>query len=148
MTMPNLKNSIWTPENEALLHRYHNKGKSSGKIAALMGLGRMQVAGKIYRMKLSRNSPPTDRLPRSNQHKSSRAKMSLRAGGLLPAPKEPIERFVRKPADAPCSLMELTSRSCRWPYGDPKSKDFHFCGGTIAADNQPYCRDHMVMSVI
>lgn len=39
------------------------------------------------------------------------------------------------------SLLELKEGTCRWPSGDPKTKDFHFCG-CPTHNNSPYCEYH------
>ncbi|WP_138934510.1 GcrA family cell cycle regulator [Roseovarius arcticus] len=39
-------------------------------------------------------------------------------------------------------LMELTSRTCKWPVGDPATEDFWFCGLTVQA-GKPYCEAHV-----
>ncbi len=39
------------------------------------------------------------------------------------------------------SLFELKENNCRWPSGDPKSNDFHFCGCPTEG-NTPYCAYH------
>jgi GcrA cell cycle regulator len=41
----------------------------------------------------------------------------------------------------------LTEHSCRWPVGDPRSPDFHFCGrkkvvGPNGMPLLPYCTEH------
>ncbi|MFD0858577.1 GcrA family cell cycle regulator [Roseovarius aquimarinus] len=40
------------------------------------------------------------------------------------------------------SLMELTSRTCKWPVGDPATDDFWFCGLPTQA-GKPYCEAHV-----
>ncbi len=40
------------------------------------------------------------------------------------------------------SLQALKRNECRWPYGDPRQKDFHFCGKPRMAD-RPYCEFHV-----
>ena len=40
------------------------------------------------------------------------------------------------------SLMELTERTCKWPIGDPATKDFWFCG-LAAMPGKPYCEAHV-----
>lgn len=40
------------------------------------------------------------------------------------------------------SLMELTSRTCKWPVGDPATEDFWFCGLAVQA-GKPYCEAHV-----
>ena len=39
------------------------------------------------------------------------------------------------------SLMDLKLNSCRWPIGDPKDEDFHFCGADTVT-GKPYCSEH------
>ena len=39
------------------------------------------------------------------------------------------------------SLMYLTNRTCRWPIGDPSTKNFWFCGKQSVID-KPYCTEH------
>lgn len=40
------------------------------------------------------------------------------------------------------TLMELTSRTCKWPVGDPATEDFWFCGLAVQA-GKPYCEAHV-----
>ena len=40
------------------------------------------------------------------------------------------------------TLRALKRGECRWPYGDPRQKDFYYCGKAKAADH-PYCEFHM-----
>jgi len=39
-------------------------------------------------------------------------------------------------------ICALTPGVCRWPCGDPKHPDFHFCGGPAAKG--PYCEEHRI----
>jgi GcrA cell cycle regulator len=43
------------------------------------------------------------------------------------------------------TFMELRLDECRWPYGDPRDKDFRFCGGR-QLDGRPYCGVHCRMA--
>jgi GcrA cell cycle regulator len=45
----------------------------------------------------------------------------------------------------PCSLVELQSHQCKWPFGDPRQHDFYFCGAVRFAEG-PYCRRHSLMA--
>ena len=45
------------------------------------------------------------------------------------------------PKPAPVRLVALAAKDCRWPIGDPKSKDFAFCGRD-AKPGSPYCSEH------
>jgi len=40
------------------------------------------------------------------------------------------------------TLMELTSRTCKWPVGDPATDDFWFCGLAVQT-GKPYCEAHV-----
>jgi GcrA cell cycle regulator len=53
-----------------------------------------------------------------------------RAGDLLIPPNE------RK------TLRALEQNECRWPYGNPRRKDFYYCG-KLAVAGHPYCEFHM-----
>jgi GcrA cell cycle regulator len=39
-------------------------------------------------------------------------------------------------------MDKLKSGMCKWPVGDPKNDDFHFCGEPSGYDHA-YCDQHM-----
>jgi GcrA cell cycle regulator len=39
------------------------------------------------------------------------------------------------------TILTLTDRICKWPIGDPRNADFHFCGRG-AHEGLPYCAEH------
>ena len=39
------------------------------------------------------------------------------------------------------TLLQLTSKTCRWPVGSPEEIDFFFCGAE-SAEGRPYCLSH------
>ena len=43
------------------------------------------------------------------------------------------------------TLMELTTRTCRWPVGDPRHDDFRFCGD-YAEPGRVYCCPHHALA--
>ncbi|MEI8397221.1 MAG: GcrA family cell cycle regulator [Rhodospirillaceae bacterium] len=43
------------------------------------------------------------------------------------------------------TLYVLTERMCKWPFGDPKKPDFHFCGKTVDV-MMTYCPEHRAMA--
>src|SRR5690606_11559605 len=45
------------------------------------------------------------------------------------------------PEDKRLSLLQLTEATCKWPIGDPLTKDFYFCGGH-SLESGPYCEFH------
>jgi hypothetical protein len=77
-------------------------------------------------------------------------------------PEPPVPLLV-EPAPAPATLMRaeaatfadsglstaekviaLAPGACRWPCGDPRHSDFHFCGNPVA--EKPYCDHHRAMA--
>jgi GcrA cell cycle regulator len=49
------------------------------------------------------------------------------------------EMFI--PEDKRLSLLQLSEHTCKWPIGDPLSKDFYFCG-QHSLETGPYCEFH------
>jgi GcrA cell cycle regulator len=43
------------------------------------------------------------------------------------------------------TLLDLESNDCRWPVGEPRQPDFHFCGKPHAP-GRPYCQEHWNMA--
>jgi GcrA cell cycle regulator len=43
------------------------------------------------------------------------------------------------------TISTLEHNDCRWPVGDPKDTDFHFCGAPKLAA-RPYCELHWRMA--
>jgi GcrA cell cycle regulator len=55
------------------------------------------------------------------------------------APAAVIETTI--PAPLRVKLLDLKECMCRWPIGDPKSADFHFCGRQKATGSS-FCEHH------
>ena len=45
------------------------------------------------------------------------------------------------PVEQRLSLLQLNEHTCKWPIGDPLSKDFYFCG-QHSLETGPYCDFH------
>ena len=45
------------------------------------------------------------------------------------------------------SIADIEHNECRWPIGDPRDADFHFCGAQQHAGH-PYCELHWKMSFV
>jgi GcrA cell cycle regulator len=46
----------------------------------------------------------------------------------------------------PVTVQTLTGLTCRWPEGDPKAPDFHFCGRRKTRVDGPYCDHHLAIA--
>lgn len=45
------------------------------------------------------------------------------------------------------SLIDLDNHTCRWPVGDPKDDNFHFCGKKVRV-GQTYCEEHAATAYV
>jgi Uncharacterized protein conserved in bacteria len=70
------------------------------------------------------------------------------ATALAAAPEMEAELYVAPaaaelfiPEDKRLNLLQLTEHTCKWPIGDPLSKDFYFCG-QHSLETGPYCDFH------
>lgn len=62
----------------------------------------------------------------------------------LPGPA--VEKSPRKlPNGKFVTTATLTSRTCKWPFGDPAESGFHYCGQPPES-GRPYCDVHDRMS--
>jgi GcrA cell cycle regulator len=43
------------------------------------------------------------------------------------------------------TVANIEVNDCRWPFGDPRAADFHFCGAP-QKPGRPYCIAHCAMS--
>ncbi len=61
--------------------------------------------------------------------------------------KESIEIPPSNRKDGGYTLTELGINSCRWPIGDPKDENFHFCGKKTKM-GQTYCEEHSQIAYV
>lgn len=52
---------------------------------------------------------------------------------------------IKKKPSRGATILSLTERMCKWPVGDPKHPDFHFCGKPVQA-GLPYCAEHAAIA--
>ena len=148
----------WTQEREDLLRKLWLQGLSASQIAYVMaGITRNAVIGKAHRMGLPKRSPATSHRPKP---RVQRGKPSLAFVGGKPAPRDTASDVRYRhgldyetahkcfdvaqsdvAAEDRITLMTLTSRTCKWPIGDPADADFHFCSQD-AENNRSYCEFH------
>lgn len=110
----------WTEERVTRLRELWSQGKTASEIgAALGGISRNAVIGKVHRLKLS--------------------------GRPSPIRHRPTIEATPMPNSGTATILALGDRSCKWPVGDPLSAEFHFCGKGAQA-GMPYCSDHAVLA--
>ena len=52
---------------------------------------------------------------------------------------------IKKKAVQHYTLHSMTERMCKWPFGDPKKPDFHFCGQPVDVA-VTYCSEHRALA--
>lgn len=110
----------WTAEKIKQLKKLWQKGKSTVEIGKELGISKNAVVGKVHRLELEARPSPIKKAS---------------SVPVIPKQKEKSKenKFV--------TLMDLKMNSCRWPIGDPKDEDFHFCGADTVT-GKPYCSEH------
>ena len=126
----------WTEERVSVLRQLWEEGKSASEIAVALGEGvtRNAVIGKAHRLRLANRAPCAN--PRDET-----APAPVRERKKPDSASAPKRRVLRKGYH----LADIKERMCRWPHGDPREPDFHFCGAPTIA-GLPYCAEHARMA--
>jgi len=141
----------WSSERIEQLRSLWHDGLSASQIAThLGGITRNAVIGKAHRLGLTgRPSPIKNRSISVARPRPPRRPRVEHAPVPRPIAAAPVHqaRHVEPPQpveleDMPgATILTLTDRICKWPIGDPRHPDFHFCG-RASAEGLPYCADH------
>jgi GcrA cell cycle regulator len=142
----------WSSERIEQLRSLWHDGLSASQIAThLGGITRNAVIGKAHRLGLTgRPSPIKNRsvgVSRPRPPRRPRVEHAPTARAIAAAPAIHQHRHVEPPPpleleDMPgATILTLTDRICKWPIGDPRHPDFHFCG-RASAEGLPYCTEH------
>ncbi len=110
----------WTPEKIKQLKKLWAKGKSTVEIGRELGISKNAVVGKVHRLELDARPSPIKK-------------------AAAPAPKP--QKIKLSDNKGYMTLLDLKLNSCRWPIGEPKDADFHFCGKDTVT-GKPYCAEH------
>lgn len=130
----------WTPEKIKSLKKLWQKGKSTVEIGKALGISKNAVVGKVHRLELAARPSP---IKSAGAVKKTTAKTADKASG-----KSGVKSQSKtKVKNDKVTLMDLKLTSCRWPIGDPKDADFHFCGKP-AQTGKPYCPEHCKLAYI
>ena len=107
---------VWTEDKIKKLKKMWQVGKTTAEIAKNLGMSKNSIIGKVQRLNLTARSSPIKTEPVLKKK--------------APPKKVGIVR-----------LIDLKINTCRWPIGDPKDEDFHFCGEPTVT-GKPYCLVH------
>lgn len=151
----------WTDKRVARLRELWTDGHSASAIASdLGGISRNAVIGKARRLKL----PPHVNTSRGREEslvariKRKRVNTNIVnrsitcrpvAAATLPR-KDPMPLPEISPDDVALItgpiidvVTALTSKTCHWPIGDPKTPSFGYCG-CATVEGQEYCAGHLL----
>lgn len=152
----------WSEERSDRLRQLWADGLSASAIAAdLGGVTRSAVLGKVCRLGLSNRQSRVHNV--QQRRKPTRESDGCKRNGRRKAKPQSITRFLAIvnrhdpgmedslstpliddlaiPEAQRRSLLELDSKTCHWPIGDPAKPGFYFCGG-LAVEGFPYCIQH------
>ncbi len=134
----------WTEDRVSILKKLWGDGHTAAEIAKkLGGVTRNAVIGKAHRLKLSNRVSPIQQNKKpanKNVERKNVIKTKIAAVKTSNAPTVAVKKE-HVIAGELHSLLDLKPRMCRWPSGDPKEKEFGFCGeNTISGI--PYCAEH------
>ena len=119
----------WTDERLETLKMLWNEGLSISQIGQKLNVTRNAVAGTVHRLGLPKRQSPI-----SSSVNSIRAK-----------PKKTEEITSELPLRLALRKISWSRSKCVWPFGDPKTTDFSFCGEPIEP-GKPYCYKHCVLA--
>ena len=158
---------LWTEEAVEVLKTLALEGRSASVIAAALGApSRNAVIGKANRIGIKLNGGPGGAAPSGTPAVMHRVQLAAAPNPEPPPSKQSstpaLSRDPRvKPgekgkaawsfAEAEVGEMrrvgfeEIREFVCRWPLGDPMSKDFAYCG-LKAAKGHSYCASHCRMA--
>ena len=147
----------WTEARVALLkHMWTVERRTASECGRILGISRCAVIGKVHRIGLSGRAVVQrihgQRYSREKPQPRKRKRMipeSVVADARARRAAKTLEGQIRFeiqskpdiPAKNPKTVETLEYNHCRWPYGDPQHKDFHFCGGE-KTPGLPYCEYH------
>ncbi len=157
----------WTDQMVEDLKRMWKEGLTTGEIGKRLNVSKNSIVGKVHRLGLSGRPPPikkketTPAPSKPATPKPTKVVKEEKITAPKPAPvekkkEEPIKEIFTKNITPPTSpvkntgnlsLTDLDNHTCRWPIGDPKDDNFHFCGKKVRI-GQTYCEEHAAVAYV
>ena len=147
----------WTEQMVDDLRAMWKEGLTTAEIGKRLGVSKNSIVGKVHRLGLSGRpspikkkeeveNPVVEAKPLPTKKAEKVKSEPVPASKKVEEPKEEkIEIKVAKQPETPrkehVSLVDLDNHTCRWPIGDPKDENFHFCGKKVKI-GQTYCEEH------
>jgi GcrA cell cycle regulator len=144
-----MQNLNWSDERVEQLKTLWEQGLSASQISTQMGgVSRNAVIGKVHRLGLAGRIKPasvqtkqvrTGQKPLIKSNLSGDVAINSDTSNALVSQTAFANNVI--PMQQRCDIMGLKENICRFPVGDPTSKEFYFCGGR-ADTGIPYCTQH------
>ena len=113
----------WTQEQIDKATELWLEGKSASFISTKVGKTRNAVIGKLHRIGVKRTDS------------KSKTAVSNKDQNATVLSEEKLKE------EQKITLLALTEKTCRWPIGDPSTKNFWFCGKPVQLGKR-YCTEH------
>ena len=129
----------WTTQQVNKAVSMWKEGNTATEIARRISKSRNAVIGKLNRLGVKKpnttTSMGTSQIKDGGQITSSTTgSKQTKSKKVDPTPERPLE-------DQRLTLLFLNEKTCRWPIGDPSTKNFWFCGKPCLP-NKRYCVQH------
>ena len=143
-----MSESGWSETRVTTLSQLWLDGLSASQIAKqLGGITRNAVIGKVHRLGLSGRAAASAPA-RAQRTATPRPKRPRRVAAAAPPlgkspARSPVQAFALAPEGPGLigDMAQLGAHACKWPIGDPLTKDFYFCG-QHSLESGPYCEFH------
>jgi GcrA cell cycle regulator len=136
---------FWTDEHVLELRKLNSEGYSASQIGNRLGCSRNAVIGKLHRLQLPSLHKPTAAQPRQRAVRTPIVRI-VRVNGnsdkmrvMQSVTGNLFEPRVVEAAPLHISFDDLTSTTCKYPFGD--IPNMTFCGHLSAAGSS-YCNSH------
>ncbi len=147
----------WTEKMVEDLKIMWKQGLTTGEIGKRLGVSKNSIVGKVHRLQLDARPSPIKKkdektISDASKNTSARPSEEKAPAAQTAAPAaEPAVLPVRPTGrNTPCGSVQLTdldNHTCRWPLGDPKDENFHFCGKKVKI-GQTYCEEHAALAYV
>jgi GcrA cell cycle regulator len=137
----------WDEKNIGTLTKLWADGVPTAEIAAKLRVTSSAVIGKANRLGLPQHSAA--RVKGNGIVRQKLEPKTERRLPWMPLPEStelpPMPDGSGMPAAQRRTLLQLNSGACKWPFGEPASPDFFFCGG-VAVEGKSYCAGHCAIA--
>jgi GcrA cell cycle regulator len=127
----------WSNDRVEKLKSLWQAGLSASQIARALGdVSRNAVIGKVHRLGLA---------GRASSESVNRARQPARPRSPMPSLRQVVTVVEEEPFKfedgSSATMRTINNTMCRWPFGDPTTGTFHFCGRS-PKPGSPYCEAH------